>query len=296
MPSHIWMQTGRYDDAANCNRRAAALDDAWFEGDPNAGEYRVYMVHNRHFLAWAATMQGRRREALSASRAIETEVPPALMEAFASFSDGVSSSKWHVLVRFGMWEEILKEPAPPKWALVGKAMQHYARGVAFANTERHEEAVKEIAALNNAVEGLVGQERNMGNQPASEVMKIAQHVLRGEASFKAGRRDEGLKELKEAVAIEEKLVYAEPVPWMMPARHAYGALLIVDGKYKEAEKIFIRDLEIYPANGWALIGLRDALNGQGRLGEAKHVEKAFRRAWVSADIIPPAACYCGKIK
>lgn len=296
MPSHIWMQTGRYDDAANCNRRAAALDDAWFEGDPNAGEYRVYMVHNRHFLAWAATMQGRRREALSASRAIETEVPPALMEAFASFSDGVSSSKWHVLVRFGMWEEILKEPAPPKWALVGKAMQHYARGVAFANTERHEEAVKEIAALNNAVEGLVGQERNMGNQPASEVMKIAQHVLRGEASFKAGRRDEGLKELKEAVAIEEKLVYAEPVPWMMPARHACGALLIVDGKYKEAEKIFIRDLEIYPANGWALIGLRDALNGQGRLGEAKHVEKAFRRAWVSADIIPPAACYCGKIK
>ena len=296
MPSHIWMQTGRYDDAANCNRRAAALDDAWFEGDPNAGEYRVYMVHNRHFLAWAATMQGRRREALSASRAIETEVPPALMEAFASFSDGVSSSKWHVLVRFGMWEEILKEPAPPKWALVGKAMQHYARGVAFANTERHEEAVKEIAALNNAVDGLVGQERNMGNQPASEVMKIAQHVLRGEASFKAGRRDEGLKELKEAVAIEEKLVYAEPVPWMMPARHAYGALLIVDGKYKEAEKIFIRDLEIYPANGWALIGLRDALNGQGRLGEAKHVEKAFRRAWVSADIIPPAACYCGKIK
>ena len=296
MPSHIWMQTGRYDDAANCNRRAAALDDAWFEGDPNAGEYRVYMVHNRHFLAWAATMQGRRREALSASRAIETEVPPALMEAFASFSDGVSSSKWHVLVRFGMWEEILKEPAPPKWALVGKAMQHYARGVAFANTERHEEAVKEIAALNNAVEGLVGQERNMGNQPASEVMKIAQHVLRGEASFKVGRRDEGLKELKEAVAIEEKLVYAEPVPWMMPARHAYGALLIVDGKYKEAEKIFIRDLEIYPANGWALIGLRDALNGQGRLGEAKHVEKAFRRAWVSADIIPPAACYCGKIK
>tara|TARA_B100001057_G_C22829054_1_gene942617 strand:- start:451 stop:2130 length:1680 start_codon:yes stop_codon:yes gene_type:complete len=296
MPSHIWMQTGRYDDAANCNRRAAALDDAWFEGDPNAGEYRVYMVHNRHFLAWAATMQGRRREALSASRAIETEVPPALMEAFASFSDGVSSSKWHVLVRFGMWEEILKEPAPPNWALVGKAMQHYARGIAFANTERHEEAVKEIAALNNAVEGLVGQERNMGNQPASEVMKIAQHVLRGEASFKAGRRDEGLKELKEAVAIEEKLVYAEPVPWMMPARHAYGALLIVDGKYKEAEKIFIRDLEIYPANGWALIGLRDALNGQGRLGEAKHVEKAFRRAWVSADIIPPAACYCGKIK
>jgi tetratricopeptide (TPR) repeat protein len=296
MPSHIWMQTGRYDDAANCNRRAAALDDAWFEGDPKAGEYRVYMAHNRHFLAWAATMQGRRREALSASRAIETEVPPALMEAFAPFSDGVSASKWHVLVRFGMWQEILKEPGPPEWALVGKGMQHYAKGIAYANTERHEEAAEEIAALDDAVEKLVGKERKLGNQPASEVMKIAQQILRGEAAFKAGRREEGLKELKKAVNIEERIVYAEPAPWMMPARHAYGALLVVDGKYQEAEKVFIRDLEIYPANGWALLGLRDALNGQGREDEAKHAERAFRRAWVSADVMPPAACYCGKTK
>ena len=37
MPSHIWMQTGRYDDAADCNRRAAALDDAWFEGAQAVG-------------------------------------------------------------------------------------------------------------------------------------------------------------------------------------------------------------------------------------------------------------------
>ena len=99
-----------------------------------------------------------------------------------------------------------------------------------------------------------------------------------------------------AVNVEEKIVYAEPAPWMMPARHAYGALLVVDGKYQEAEKIFIRDLEIYPANGWALLGLRDALNGQGREDEAKHAERAFRRAWVSADVMPPAACYCGKTK
>ena len=107
---------------------------------------------------------------------------------------------------------------------------------------------------------------------------------------------DALEELKKAVAIEENFVYAEPAPWMMPARHSYGALLIVDGKYKEAEKIFIRDLEVYPANGWALLGLRDALKGQGRKGEARHAEKAFRLAWISADVIPPAACYCGKVE
>ncbi|MGY8754045.1 MAG: hypothetical protein ACKVIO_09130, partial [Phycisphaerales bacterium] len=107
MPSHIWIQTGRYDDAADCNRRAAALDDAWFETDPNAGEYRFYMAHNRQFLAWAAMLQGRKREAISSARAIEQEVPAPLMESLGFISDGVASSKWHVLIRFGMWEEIL---------------------------------------------------------------------------------------------------------------------------------------------------------------------------------------------
>ncbi|MHC4247169.1 MAG: hypothetical protein ACYSUU_10250, partial [Planctomycetota bacterium] len=118
MPSHIWMQTGRYDDAAECNRRAAALDDQWFEGDPNAGEYRIYMSHNRHFLTWAATMQGRRREAITSAKAIWTEVPPPLMEALAMATDGIASCKWHALVRFGMWEDILAEPGDPEWAKV----------------------------------------------------------------------------------------------------------------------------------------------------------------------------------
>ena len=99
--------------------------------------------------------------------------------------------------------------------------------------------------------------------------------------------------LAEAVAAEEKLVYAEPVPWMMPARHAYGALLIVDGQHQQAEQVFLRDLEVFPANGWALLGLRDALRGQGRTAEADYADAAFRSAWKSADVMPPAACYCG---
>lgn len=296
MPSHIWMQTGRYDDAADCNRRAAALDDKWFEGDPNAGEYRVYMAHNRHFLAWAATMQGRRREALAAARAITTEVPAPLLKALASFSDGVAGSKWHVMVRFGMWEEILAEPAPAEWALVCAALRHYARGVAFANTGRHDEAAAASQALDAAVAALADTDRKLGNQPAAEVLEIAQHVLRGEAAFKAGRRQQGLALLAKACELEERIVYAEPAPWMMPARHAYGALLVVAGRHAEAEKVFVRDLEVYPANGWALLGLRDALTAQGRTAEAEHADRAFRRAWRSADVVPPAACYCGAVE
>ncbi len=293
MPSHIWMQTGRYDDAAECNRRAAALDDQWFEGDPNAGEYRIYMSHNRHFLTWAATMQGRRREAISSARAIWTEVPPPLMEALAMATDGIASCKWHALVRFGMWEEILAEPADPEWAKVNHCMRHYARGVALANTGRADEARAEVVAFDDAVKGLDGLERWLGNQPAAEIMPLARLVLLGEIEFKAGNTELGLDLLAQACAAEEKIIYAEPAPWMMPARHAYGALLVSEGRYGDAEKVYIRDLEVYPANGWALLGLREALRGQGRDDEALRVDQSFKRAWKSADVMPPASCYCG---
>ncbi len=294
MPSHIWMQTGRYDDAADCNRRAAALDDAWFEGDPSAMEYRFYMAHNRHFLAFAATMQGRRREALSAARAITEEVPPPVMKALAFISDGVASSKWHVLVRFGLWEAILTEAIPPEWAVVGRSMRHYARGIAFANTDRIEQARAELTAFDEAVKAIPAEHWDLGSQPAVEVMPLARLVLSGEIEFKDGNRDQGLDLLAEAIELEERLEYSEPSTWMMPARHAYGALLIVAGRYKDAEKVYLRDLEIFPANGWALLGLRDALRGQGRPIEAARIDQSFRKAWRSADVIPPASCYCGE--
>lgn len=293
MPSHIWMQTGRYDDSADCNRRAAALDDAWFENDPNASEYRFYMAHNRHFLAFAATMQGRRREALSSARAITQEIPASLMEANGFISDGVAACKWHVLVRFGMWKEILEESTPPEWAVIGRALRHYARGIAFANTERGFEARKELAMFDDAVQNIPEKDWMLGGQPAAEIMPLARLVLEGEIEFKAGKQKNGLELLAQAVEFEERLKYAEPVPWMMPARHAYGALLIVDGQYKKAESVYLQDLEVFPANGWALLGLRDALRGQQRYGESKQVDQAFRQAWKSADVMPPASCYCG---
>ncbi len=167
--------------------------------------------------------------------------------------------------------------------------------MAFANTDQIDRAREERNAFAQAQKTLEeGDPRWLGNQQAHEIMPLAKLVLEGEVEFKAGNTKAGLSALKEAVAMEEKIVYAEPAPWMMPARHAYGALLISNGQFKEAEAVYLRDLEVLPANGWALLGLRDALRGQGRKDEAKLADEAFRRAWRSADVMPPASCYCGQ--
>src|SRR3712207_7916366 len=48
------------------------------------------------------------------------------------------------LARFGRWEAILKEPAPPESLETATAFWRYARGMAFANTGRLGEADAEL--------------------------------------------------------------------------------------------------------------------------------------------------------
>lgn len=294
MPSHIWMNTGRYAESADCNRDAVALDDLWFERNGGPTDYYFYGMHNRHFLGYATLMLGRSRECIEVTSAIAKEAPSELFMQFASFSDSWAASEYHVLVRFGKWEEILDKPMPPEWRFVSRAVLHYARGVAFANTDRFEEARLELAKLDEAIQQ-IPEDFTMGSSPCDEVFAVGRRVLEGEILFKEGSREEALAKLREAVDLEDQLEYSEPPSWPVPARHPLGALLNTAGKFEEAEKVFLKDLKHYPANGWALIGLMNALEGQGRMEEAAITRGAFSEAWKHADVQPTSACYCGEI-
>ena len=128
MASHIWMQTGRYDDAAECNRKAAALDSAWFEGDPLAGEYRFGPQPTLFGLGRLLPRPPTRsRQCRSGDRRRNPPLSskPWLKTAMAC------SAKMAMLVRFGLWQEILAEPVPAEWATVSRCLYHYARGVSL---------------------------------------------------------------------------------------------------------------------------------------------------------------------
>ena len=107
MASHIWMQTGH--DAAECNRKAAALDSAWFEGDPLAGEYRIYQPEPTLF--WLACYQVllERSVPFGGSK----KKPPPLSSKPWLEQCGVLSSKWHVLVRLDFGKRFSRNPCPP---------------------------------------------------------------------------------------------------------------------------------------------------------------------------------------
>ncbi len=79
---------------------------------------------------------------------------------------------------------------------------------------------------------------------------------------------------------------------MLPVRHALGALLIADGRAREAEAVYREDLKRNRENGWGLVGLQQSLCYQGRLRDALALSDRIKASWTKADVSPKSSCYC----
>ena len=54
----------------------------------------------------------------------------------------------------------------------------------------------------------------------------------------------------------------------------------------EAEAVYREDLEKWPENAWALLGLAQSLHAQGKHEEAHATDARVKKAWADADITP----------
>lgn len=291
MPSHIFARVGRYTDASESNVRAVEVDAAYFAKAPAPGFYRIYYIHNLHFLTFASMMEGRYDAAITAARRVEKEIPEEFLRENAFIADAFMPTAMEVLVRFGRWEEVLKEPKPPSYRKFSIAMWRYCRGVSLAALDRKSEAREELEAFRRAVKD-VPDAWMIGNNTCLSVLEIASRMLEGELAFREGERERCFTLLREAIVLEDKLRYDEPPGWMHPVRHALGALLIADGRAAEAEAVYRDDLKRNRENGWALTGMEQALRAQSRSDEAAKYRARRDLAWSRADVAAAASCYC----
>jgi tetratricopeptide (TPR) repeat protein len=291
MPAHIYIRVGRFADASSSNEAAMAVDERNSARFPKAGFYRIYMAHNPHFLAFSSMMEGRSAAALKAARRVVAGIPREFVEAQGPLIDGFMPVAFHVMVRFGRWEDILVEPAAAADLKVANAVRHYARGVALTALGRVPEAEKEQAAL-AAVMATVEAERPIGNNPARTVLEIPKKMLAAEIAFRQGRHDEAFATFREAIVIEDGLTYDEPPDWMQPVRHAFGASLLAAKKFEDAERVFREDLRRFPENGWSLGGLSRCLRARGAVEEAKDAAQRMERAFARADVEIETPCFC----
>jgi tetratricopeptide (TPR) repeat protein len=227
-------------------------------------------------------MEGRSAEALVAARDTVSRVPVEMLRAMPGFDLVLAHPVW-TMARFGRWDDLLNEPAPPADFTFATGMWHAARGLALAATRRLDDAAREAEAL-AAAAAATPADATEANNSARALLAIASDLLAGEIASKRGETDEAIRRLKEAVRGEDALRYNEPSDWPYPVRHSLGAMLLMAGRVAEAEAVYRADLERNPENGWALFGLATSLRVQKKTDEAERARQRFEAAWKNADI------------
>ena len=280
MPAHIYLRVGRYADATMANEHAAHTDEIFLaDRQPKSG-YPLYYVHNLDFLRAATMMEGRSAEAIKAAQDLVAKIPVQMALATPSLQY-FTTAHLGALARFGKWTEILAEPAPAAGLLYGRAIWHYARGLALAGTSRFPEAAAESDSVAAAVAALPA-DFAIGFHSGKSLLGIAHHALLGEIALRQGHAAGAVPHLEEAVKLQDALRYDEPTPWYYPVRQSLGAALLAAGRAGEAERVFTEDLRRNPNNGWSLYGLAASLKAQGR--DDADARRKFVAAWARSDV------------
>jgi tetratricopeptide (TPR) repeat protein len=146
MPGHIYVLCGDYERALLASEKAIKADNAYAD---YAGSFNFYITarcHDLHLMIFTCMFLGQYKGALEAANTIRRILPREILAVrdrpkLAYTTEAYYSMKMHVLVRFGQWQAIIDEAMPedPELYLISTAMQHYARGVAYAT-------LKDIAA------------------------------------------------------------------------------------------------------------------------------------------------------
>lgn len=325
MPSHIYAWAGMWKEGVECNKEGVAADEKYVRLTKNENQfYKFYRMHNMHFVVWCAMHEGQYTTAMEYARMMEAQNPAGDKDSGvqfmlagcipmgAVFLESYVTSPWHVMVRFGKWDDIIAEPLRTDKAVFPNVMvvQHYARGVAYASKGMVPEAEAELAkfleARQNAEAPVPMSARVQHNVPVTKQHDIQEKVLIGEIEYrkaflakKAGEEasfDKAWAPLTEAVDMSLGLPYNEPWGQMQPVRHILGALKLEQDAVDEAEQIYRADIKLWKDNMWGLLGLKNCLakKGEAAVEELKQVEAKFAAASARADEVPKVTCFCAQ--
>ncbi|AYC36568.1 hypothetical protein DWG14_00778 [Streptomyces griseorubiginosus] len=306
MPSHLEVLCGDYRRVVSDNSAAIAADEKVRARAGALNFYTLYRSHNYHFKIYGAMFLGQSQVALETAAQLEASIPEELLRVesppMADWLEGFLAMRVHVLVRFGRWTDILDLPLPedPRLYSVTTAMLHYARGVALSALGRVTEAEAERTLFRAAV-ARVPETRMLFNNTCADILAIASAMLDGELAYRKGEFDTAFAALARSIDLDDNLPYDEPWGWMQPTRHAYGALLLEQGRVAEAEAVYRADLGLddtlprplqHPGNVWALHGLHECLTRTGKNAEAQLVAHQLRTTTALADVPIEASCFC----
>jgi tetratricopeptide (TPR) repeat protein len=267
MPGHIYVQTGKWEEAAHAFETAAESELGYIRADSLYG--LGHHGHNVHFLVSTYCLQDRYQEALAAARSLMEfkENPREAAEVdnhYTLYRRGWFSLMF-TLVNFEKWDEILDGKTLPAyekpWEL---AWRHWAMGLAYAAKGDAAAAKAQARRFHAAWRDLELKTRRQPPEP----LRVASQELEGHIALASKKVDKSLGILQRAARLERSLRYSEPPSYPRPVLPVLGEVALQNGRLRLAESAFREALGQHPESARALRGLKQALQQEQRGREA----------------------------
>ena len=168
---------------------------------------------------------------------------------------------------------------------------NFARGLAFVYTGHSDSATMQLLQLRSKLKDPILTIRRIPMNTPLQGAGIAEEILNAAILFSQKKYDTAIGCLKNAIEIEDSLIYSEPKDWLIPARQFLGAYLLKLGRPVMAEKVYREDLVWNPGNGWSLLGLCQSLKAQHKSKHLAEYRSKYLRSFSHADHIPPASVF-----
>ena len=306
MATHIDVLCGHYQAVVDSNQAAIDADGLFLEREGAFNFYSNYRVHNYHFKIYGAMFLGQSKVALETADQMVATLPEDVLRVesppMADWLEGFVPMKQHVLIRFGLWDDIIAQELPANKDLycVTTALMHYAKAVAHAASGDVPSAEGEAELFDEAVKR-VPDTRYVFNNSCLDILAVAREMMLGEIEYRRGNHDAAFAHLRNSVELDDNLPYDEPWGWMQPTRHALAALLMEQERVDEAAEVYRADLGLddtlsracqHPDNVWSLHGYHECLRRLGRDEEANMIKQRLDLAVARADVPIKSSCFC----
>lgn len=239
MPSHTWYWVGRYQDAAETNRRAVELGKANARAlgiaDPKGVWDLPYHAHNVIYGLGGALMAGDSRIALDLARPLVDRA--GSQDKASPAGQLLAASGYFALARFDPAAvAALPEPKLPYL----KAAWHYARGESLVWRGDVKAALAERDAIPTALAKAPAKDwPHDGTVAAEQMLGITRAVLEGRAAMAERRWADAAEAFRKGAALEETPEFSDfsdPPAFWYPVRRDLAAALLAAGDAAGAQR------------------------------------------------------------
>ena len=269
MTTHIFLALGMWRETVSQNAIAAGGDTSTWRPGHYTAWHNYGLIQLGQYDAARRYLELVRRNLASASN--------------AGRQNYMLSMRAHYLISTERWDDGVADWSvdAPLAAAGPRAIDAYAIGVTQLRRGRRAEAERALARLEGIAK--TNQQDNLyGANP--RVPAILAGQLKAQLLWEKGKRAEAVALLRAATADADALpLEFGPPDIVKPTHELLGELLLADRKPADAQREFLRALELTPGRSLSLLGLERAALAAGDAPAAERARTRLEDNWREAD-------------